>query len=237
MVFDTTGVPVRSEDAGLQGAKPTAACRRRRSTAIEKAFAGPKDSKGRQVYPGFLFDTGIASTQGIPGLLAGGSNPVGPAVHARPRWTSTRGRARAARSARDPDGDIDVDQPQHVLGPRRQADLLARRQRPVVLGARHDRLLRAHDEGERRRRSRSCNWSRLFLVARHGPLRWRSDGARHLRLLSAVVDWVENGTAPGRHRNRPRVSGAQPSALRVPAARALQGQGNPDVAENFECRE
>jgi feruloyl esterase len=46
--------------------------------ALAKAFAGPKDSKGRQVYPGFLFDTGIAASQGIPGLLAGSANPVGP---------------------------------------------------------------------------------------------------------------------------------------------------------------
>src|SRR6185295_9124342 len=38
--------------------------------ALAAAFAGPKDSKGRQVYPGFLFDTGITATQGIPGLLA-----------------------------------------------------------------------------------------------------------------------------------------------------------------------
>jgi hypothetical protein len=27
-------------------------------SAIQQAFAGPRDSKGRQVYPGFLFDTG-----------------------------------------------------------------------------------------------------------------------------------------------------------------------------------
>src|SRR5262249_49071895 len=48
------------------------------AAALEKAFAVPKDSKGRQVYPGFFFDTGIAATQGIPGLLNGGRNPVGP---------------------------------------------------------------------------------------------------------------------------------------------------------------
>jgi hypothetical protein len=47
---------------------------------LEKAFAGPKDSKGRSLYPGFFFDTGIASTQGIPGLLHGGSSPTRPGV-------------------------------------------------------------------------------------------------------------------------------------------------------------
>src|SRR5256885_15926419 len=50
--------------------------------ALEKGFAGPKDSKGRQVYAGFPYDTGIAATQGIPGHLNGGRNPVGPAFTA-----------------------------------------------------------------------------------------------------------------------------------------------------------
>jgi feruloyl esterase len=48
------------------------------AAALEKGFAGPKDSRGRQVYPGFPFDTGIAATQGIAGHLNGGLNPVGP---------------------------------------------------------------------------------------------------------------------------------------------------------------
>ena len=38
---------------------------------LAKAFAGPKDSRGRPVYPGFPFDTGIATTEGIPGLARG----------------------------------------------------------------------------------------------------------------------------------------------------------------------
>ena len=42
------------------------------ATTLEKAFAGPKDSKGRQVYPGFAWDTGLTNTQGLPGLLHGG---------------------------------------------------------------------------------------------------------------------------------------------------------------------
>ena len=58
------------------------------AAALEKAFAGPKDSRGRQVYPGFAWDTGLASTQGLPGLLhggqviGGGANSVGMDVDA-----------------------------------------------------------------------------------------------------------------------------------------------------------
>src|SRR4030095_869298 len=65
-----------------RSAKPAACLSKEQAAAIEKGFAGPKDSKGRQVYPGFPYDTGIAATQGIPGLLQGGLNPVGPAFAA-----------------------------------------------------------------------------------------------------------------------------------------------------------
>jgi feruloyl esterase len=66
------------------------------ATGIEKGFAGPKDSQGRQVYPGFMFDTGIASTQGIPGLLHGGLNPVGPPFTATTMDVDARAAAAAA---------------------------------------------------------------------------------------------------------------------------------------------
>lgn len=42
--------------------------------AIKKAFAGPKNSYGTQIYPGFLYDTGIAETGPVPGLLALGDH-------------------------------------------------------------------------------------------------------------------------------------------------------------------
>jgi len=47
-------------------------------TALDEAFAGPKLPDGRQVYPGFYFDTGInASGRGIPGLLQAEPGPLG----------------------------------------------------------------------------------------------------------------------------------------------------------------
>jgi hypothetical protein len=38
--------------------------------AIKKAFAGPKNAYGTQVYPGFLYDAGVAMKGPVPGLLA-----------------------------------------------------------------------------------------------------------------------------------------------------------------------
>jgi len=46
--------------------------------AIKKAFAGPKTSQGIQVYPGFLYDSGIAATSGIRGILVPGPSIFGP---------------------------------------------------------------------------------------------------------------------------------------------------------------
>jgi feruloyl esterase len=50
-------------------------------SAIRAVMQGPRTSAGRQVYPGYYYDTGIATTQGLPGVLAGPfipeSAPVG----------------------------------------------------------------------------------------------------------------------------------------------------------------
>ncbi len=45
-----------------------------KTTAIKKAFAGPKNAYGTQVYPGFLYDAGIAAKGFASGLLALGPN-------------------------------------------------------------------------------------------------------------------------------------------------------------------
>jgi len=47
--------------------------------AIKKAMGGPKTSEGIQVYPGFLYDTGITATAGIRGILSPGPGIFGPA--------------------------------------------------------------------------------------------------------------------------------------------------------------
>jgi hypothetical protein len=46
------------------------------AAAIKKAFSGPKNAYGTQVYPGFLYDSGIAVAGPIPGLLAMGTGGI-----------------------------------------------------------------------------------------------------------------------------------------------------------------
>ena len=46
--------------------------------AIKKAMGGPKTSEGVQVYPGFLYDTGITASGPIRGILSPGPGIFGP---------------------------------------------------------------------------------------------------------------------------------------------------------------
>ena len=82
-----------------KGAKADGCLSPAQAAAIAKAFAGPKDSKGRQVYPGFLYDTGIAVDAGAPGSARRGYEPRRRRRSRPPRWTWTQ---RAAAAAADP---------------------------------------------------------------------------------------------------------------------------------------
>ena len=139
--------------------------------AIKKAFAGPKNAYGTQVYPGFLYDAGIAIERlrsGSAGL--GTQRPLRPLHHCN-RTRRRQGGAPCLRSARR----AGVHQSLHVLAQRRQAHLLPRRQRSVVLAARYTRLLQITCRNQWRRRE-GCRMephlprARAWLIAAAGPL-------------------------------------------------------------------
>lgn len=50
-----------------------------KAAAIKRAVGGPTTTNGTQVYPGFLFDTGLTSGIPMPGLLSPGPGIFGPA--------------------------------------------------------------------------------------------------------------------------------------------------------------
>ena len=51
----------------------------RKSCRDQEGFGGPKTQGGVQVYPGFLYDTGIAAPAPIRGILSPGPGIFGPA--------------------------------------------------------------------------------------------------------------------------------------------------------------
>src|SRR3954470_11867095 len=76
MIFDTTGCDFDPAALACKPGQSEGCLAPQKAAAIKKAFAGPKSAYGTQVYPGFMYDSGIASTDGIPGLLALGKGGI-----------------------------------------------------------------------------------------------------------------------------------------------------------------
>jgi feruloyl esterase len=204
------------------------------AATLEKAFAGPKDSKGRQVYPGFAWDTGLASTQGLPGLLHGGQVIGG------------------AASSVGMDVDAAVERVQNDPG--EPLSTTARWTNLNTFSGRGGKLLFWHgvsdpwfsalDTVDYYNRMAQANggadrvrdWSRLFLVPGAG----HCGGGQTLDrfdALDAMVKWVEQGVAPA---SLTATGAAFPGRSRPLCAYPLhahyKGQGNPEDASSFECR-
>lgn len=199
--------------------------------AIKKAFAGPKNAYGTQVYPGFLYDAGITAEGFAPGLLALGKNGLfGPyttatkldvdkaALHAsdplvEPASTNMSTFSASGRKLIFFHGDSDPwFSPLDTLG--------------------YYKSLAETNGGA----DKVAEWSRMFLVpgmahCGGGP------SLDHFDMLSAVVDWVEKGTAPqsviatGKafpDRSRPLCA--------YPSHAQYSGSGATQDASNFQCK-
>src|SRR5271157_218614 len=204
---------------------------REKVAAIKKAFAGPKNSYGTQVYPGFPYDTGIAETGPFPGLLAlGAIGLFGPyptateidvdkeALHAsdplvEPASTNLSTFSASGGKILFFHGDSDPwFSPLDTLG--------------------YYQSLAATNGGA----DKVAEWSRMFLVpgmchCGGGPALDQFD------MLGAVVNWVEKGTAPEsviatgqafHGRSRPLCP--------YPKHAQYSGHGDTNDAHNFSCQ-
>jgi hypothetical protein len=236
MIFDQLSCKFDPKVLACKGAKTDSCLTMEQAVAIEKGFAGPKDSKGRQVYTGFFYDTGLASTVGIPGLLHGGLNPVGPPFSATSMDVDTR----AAAAAADP--------AEALVATSRWTNLNTFSSHGGKLIFFHgvsdpwfsaqdtidyyDRMAKANGGA-----AQVMNWSRLFLVPGMGHCAGGPAALDQFDLLTALVDWVEKGTAPNAV---PATGRALPGRSRplcaYPQHTHYKGTGDPQDARNFECR-
>ena len=228
----TASSPIRSGAAfdpvslRCPGAKTDGCLSAPQADALAKAFAGPKDSKGPAGVPGLSLRHGHRRNAGHSGTARRKHES-----RSGPPFTATEMNVdeRAESAAADPQMQLTATSSwtnlNTLLEPRREAALLPWRQRPVVLGPRHGRLLRADDAGERRR-VRRHRLEPALPGAGHGPL-WRRPGdARHLRRAPRDRRLGGEGErAAGHSGRRPKLARTQPPALPLPVARALQGDG------------
>ena len=235
MIFDPRGCRFDPADLACKGPKTDACLTSQQAAALKKGFAGPKDSRGIQVYPGFWFDTGITATQGIPGLLNPGPSPVG-------------GPTFATEMDVDKDAIVAAD-PRAAMGDTAhwtQLSTFAEHGGKLIFfhgvsdpwfsaqdTVRYYEQLAADNGGA----ASVSKWSRLFLVPGMGHCRGGAATLDEFDLIDPIVNWVEKGTAPesviatGKafpQRSRPLCP--------YPQHAHYKGKGNIEKADSFECR-
>lgn len=202
--------------------------------ALKAAFAGPKDSRAVSVYPGFWFDTGIAATAGIQGLLNPGPSPV-----AGPIFATTMDVDKEERLAATPISALGDTATWTELSTFSEhggklifyhgvSDPWFSAQDTV----RYYEQLKADNGGES-----VSNWSRLFLVPGMGHCGGGPSTLDQFDLIGPIVNWVERGESP----ESVIATGADfPGRSRplcpYPKHAHYKGSGDSEHAENFECR-
>jgi feruloyl esterase len=235
LIFNLNACRFDPKTLVCSGAKVDGCLSMAQAAALEKAFAGPKDSKGRQVYPGFLFDTGIAVTQGLPGLLHGGQLPGGAGV-------ATVGM------------DVDAAVEQALANPAESLTATSRWTNLNTFSGHGGKLIFWHgvsdpwfsaldtiDYYERMTKANGGpdqvrSWSRLFLSPGMGHCAG-GPSLDSFDALSAIVRWVEDGVAPDSLTATGRAfPGRSRPLCAYPLHARYRGTGNPDDAASFECR-
>jgi feruloyl esterase len=161
--------------------------------AVKKAMAGAKAGDGRQVYPGYYYDTGITAARGLPGVLVAPLIPEGaPVTGASMNVDAEAARAHDARSML---GDTDA-----------WTNLSTFRSHGGKLIFFHgvsDPWFSAQDTvryyeqlGKDNASTPVQEWSRLFLVPGMGHCSGGDTTLDRFDLVDPIVQWVEQKRAP-----------------------------------------
>jgi len=199
-------------------------------SAIKKAMSGLKTASGVQVYPGFLYDTGITAAGPIRGVLSPGPGVFGPATTAM---------------------EVDVEKETLAaikpLVDSMSTNLTAFSQHGGKLMFYHgdsDPWFSPLDTFDYYNEMAAANgglekvskWSHFYFVPGMGHC-GGGPGLDQFDFLGEMVDWVEKGTEP---RSVIATGKAFPGRSRplcpYPKHAHYSGKGNSDDANNFECR-
>ena len=163
--------------------------------AIRTVMQGPRASTGRQVYPGYYYDTGIANTQGLAGVLAGpfipeSRGPVGVTF-------DVDAAAAEAMDARAMLGDSSAWTNLSTFRGHGGKLIFAHGVSDPWFSAQE--TVRYYEQlGRDNTEVPLTEWSRLFLVPGMGHCGGGSRTLDQFDLLTALIDWVEAGRAPDR---------------------------------------
>ena len=231
MIFDPLGCDFDPAVLACKSGQGKECIATEKVAAIKKAFSGPRNAYGTQVYPGFLYDTGIAVSAPIPGLLALHSAGLfGPYTTATELDVD-----RAALHASDPLVEPASTNLSTFSGDGGKLIFFHGDSDPwfsPLDTLEYYKSLAATNGGG----DKVTEWSRMFLVPGMG----HCGGGLALDrfdMLSAVVNWVEKGAAPDAviatgkafpGRSRPLCA--------YPKHAQYTGSSNSEDARNFTCQ-
>ena len=231
MIFDPLGCDFDPAVLTCKGAKDDSCLTAQQVAAIKRVFGGPKDSRGFQVYPGYLYDTGIVAKVPVPGLLAMGPGPIG---------TPT--------TAMELDVDKQAESASNPLVDPLSTNLTtfsANGGKLIFYHGDSDPWFSALDTLEYYKAMVDDNggldnvtkWSRIYLVPGMGHCGGGAAALDRFDMLGAVVNWVEKGVAP---ESVTATGKAFPGRSRPlcawPKYAQYKGDGDTEDAKNYYCK-
>lgn len=231
MIFDPLGCDFDPAELNCRPGQTEGCLPAEKTAAIKKAFAGPKNAYGTQVYPGFLYDSGIAASGPIPGLI----NPRTRGLFGPYTTATAIDVDKEALHASDPIVEPASTNLSTFSGNGGKLIFFHGDSDPWfspldTLG--YYKSLAAGNGGE----GEVAEWSRFFFVpgmshCGGGP------SLDHFDMLSAVVNWVEKGVAPDSViATGPAFPGRSRPLCAYPKHAQYTGHGDSEDARNFTCQ-
>jgi feruloyl esterase len=230
LISDPLGCDFDPETLACKGGKTDSCLAPEKAAAIKKAMDGPKTLSGTQVYPPFLYDTGITSSAGLRGILSPGAGIFGPAT-----TDLSMDVAKEAVAGIQPLVDSMSTNLSTFSGSGGKLIFYHGDSDPWFSPLDTFRYYKNMAEANGGQEAVS-KWNQFYFV----PGMSHCAGGASLDqfdLLGALVNWVEKGTVPA---SVTATGKAFPGRSRplcpYPAHAQYKGQGDTQDASNFECR-
>lgn len=237
LVFDVKGCDFDVRSLACAAGESEGCLVPEKAEALARGIAGPVDSRGQQIYSRFVLDSGNDDNMGFArGLLGGGATP--------PEGISVN-----ALYEQDVDAEfIAASQPEQSLGDSVSTNLssfIANGGKHIFYHGVSDAWFSAMDTVHYYERMAAANgglatadsFSRVFMVPGMGHCAGGEQTLDNFDMLTALVDWVENGSAPEQVvATGASMPGVSRPLCPYPAYPHYNGSGDVNDAANFSCR-